>query len=136
MNKDEPPHSEDPLSSFDIPDAGPIPASGDDKAESEAVAFALDLDLESEKTGRLIGRMKRREKLDEAVNNVLRGSIYFGAILIACCFLVLIWSKIAPCDWIFLSPSRVQDLKDFLLSGALGGALSILWRSQMSDKDS
>ena len=116
--------------SFDIPSPGPVEASGDQKAESEAAALAFDLPLADRRTAQRLAALGNKEKLDGTINKVLRAFIWTACCLAIVSFCVLFWHLLAPESLLFLSDKRQVDLRDFLFSGAFGAGLAALWRSQ------
>lgn len=118
-----------------IPAPAPVDASSDVKAESEAAAYAFNLDLVSAKTGRKLAALTRRDKLEGTIGKVLRLFIWTAASLAIVSFGILFFHLLAPTAYLFLESTRVVELREFLFSGTFGAGLAALWKSQARKDD-
>lgn len=120
---------------FKVPVQTPPESSGDEKAESEASALAFGLDLESAETRKKIAKISSEEAIESLSGKLIRHFMVLASIVISLSFIVLFYHFIAPESWLFLNGERVQELKEFLLSGGVGAALAALGKSHiMKDK--
>ena len=128
MNSTE---EEQPEVSFRVPKPIPPEASGDDQAESEAAAYAFGFDLESKETETKFRRLVRKDAVNGTAAFVLQSFMLTGAFVVIVSFLVLFWHYIAPENLIYLDADRVARLKELLLSGAIGAALTAIGKSSL-----
>lgn len=127
---------EQPEGSYQVPKPVPPEASSDNQAESEVAAYAIGLDLESKQTETKLRRLMRVDAVNGTATLVLQAFMLTGAAVVIISFLVLFWHYLAPAQLTYLDVDRVARLKELLLSGAIGAALTAIGKSSLlTDKD-
>lgn len=117
--------------SFNIPAQKPPQASHDEKAESEAAAFAFNLDLSSAETNRKIKRLGEAQATESLIGWLLRTLLVISFIIIAVSVLILAYHYLAPTKLLYLEEDRVDNLKEILFSGGVGAGFAQLSRAKL-----
>ena len=103
---------------------GPKDVTEDENSLDEAYALKNKIDLSSKEQLAAINRADRADRVDGHLHLITVCSVYLVSILCAIMFLSLVYNKIAPDKYRYLSGDDLSGIYQFLFTGTLGGLIT------------
>lgn len=129
--------SDEKSSDYDLDILSPVipEALDDDRAEKEAAGLAFGLDLSKARDTNKLNALSRQDDIHTFIHKITKFALLLATGMITACSIVLVFHFVAPDNWLFLSTERIDNLKAFLFSGAVGAGVSQLAKSKiLNDK--
>lgn len=112
----------------EIPGNLPAPTPSETAESSasvkEADALGGGVDLSNKEALNARNRLDREDNKERHYHRLMMCGLYTGFFVVGCMFFVLCWHVAGPKNLRFLSDEEIGKLQTFLLSGAIGGAVT------------
>lgn len=103
----------------------------DESGASEELSFRKGLNLRDEKTKAKIKKILRDDRFDSAIDFIFLLGLRLIAFMALLMFIVFSLHYILPQPYRWLNEKDLEQLKQFLFSGTIGGAITYLGKNKI-----